>query len=75
MHIVSKTPYAKQGDDWSAYPCAFENLPDFPFKDTAKTLSSVCNVPKDNDKDKKCFLLSVWSIEEKDSPGQAECPI
>ena len=55
MHIVPKAPYAKQGDDWFAYPCAFENLPDFPFKDTAKTLSSVCNVPKDNDKVKKMF--------------------
>lgn len=28
----------------------------------AKTLSSICNVPKDNDKYKKCFSFIKWGI-------------
>jgi len=32
---------------------------DFSSRIKAKTLSSVCNVPKDNDKDRKVFLFSL----------------
>ena len=55
MHIVSKTRYAKQGDEWLAYPCALKIYQIFHSRIKAKTLSSVCNVPRDNDKVKKMF--------------------
>ena len=56
MHIVSKTRYAKQGDEWLAYPCALKIYQIFHSRIKAKTLSSkyVRQLP-DNDKYTKGF--------------------
>lgn len=62
METLRNAGYTKPGDECNCLSLIRLKFPRFLPRIKAKTLSSICNVPKDSNKDKKCFSFIEWGI-------------
>lgn len=64
METLRNAGYTKPGDECNCLSLIRLKFPRFLPRIKAKTLSSICNVPRDSDKYKKCFSFIIWGIAE-----------